>query len=186
MRSAKVTSLELANMLDTTTYQFIERKRMSIECYKDCAILSHRSYDEEITMKKYKQFVSSAADKLKSGWVDSIMGLDDAATVTELSNLVEDARSDPSMKPLSWHEKLSVAKVLRFCNAARLNKRLYAWVDTCCIDRKNTDELSRAMGSMWDYYSQCSWCYVYMPDVSGEPGRLRSEFKNSDWFKRGG
>ncbi|KAK3389872.1 hypothetical protein B0H63DRAFT_537965 [Podospora didyma] len=45
----------------------------------------------------------------------------------------------------------SFVKIQSFCKKARENGYLYAWVDTVCIDKTSSAELSEAINSMWDY-----------------------------------
>ncbi|KAH7082792.1 heterokaryon incompatibility protein-domain-containing protein [Paraphoma chrysanthemicola] len=59
----------------------------------------------------------------------------------------------------------------------------YAWVDTCCIDRSSSAELSEAINSMFDWYKKASVCYAYLSDVVVE--RAASELPKSRWFTRG-
>ena len=42
----------------------------------------------------------------------------------------------------------------------------YAWVDTCCIDKTSSSELSEAIDSMYRWYQEAGVCYVYLSDVS--------------------
>ncbi|CAI6340792.1 unnamed protein product [Periconia digitata] len=55
---------------------------------------------------------------------------------------------------------------LKFCaeQAAKDNLQ-YFWVDTCCIDKWNLDELSRSINSMFFWYQNSAKCYVFLPDV---------------------
>jgi hypothetical protein len=41
----------------------------------------------------------------------------------------------------------------------------YFWIDTCCIDKKNNTELSKAINSMFRWYQNATRCYVYLTDV---------------------
>ncbi|KAH8643572.1 hypothetical protein IG631_01035 [Alternaria alternata] len=41
----------------------------------------------------------------------------------------------------------------------------YVWIDTCCIDKTNSTELSEAINSMFQWYSKSYVCYVYLMDV---------------------
>ncbi|KUJ15824.1 HET domain-containing protein [Mollisia scopiformis] len=56
----------------------------------------------------------------------------------------------------------------------------YFWVDTCCIDKANSTELSEAINSMFRWYQDAVICYVYLSDVKSD-----SELEHSRWFKRG-
>jgi hypothetical protein len=56
----------------------------------------------------------------------------------------------------------------------------YLWVDTCCIDKSSSAELSEAINSMYKWYEQSLMCYAYLQDVSSE-----TDLENSRWFTRG-
>ena len=43
----------------------------------------------------------------------------------------------------------------------------YFWVDTCCIDKSNSAELTEAINSMFRWYRLSTKYYVYLSDVSG-------------------
>jgi len=69
------------------------------------------------------------------------------------------------------------AKIRGCCTQALLDGYCWAWVDTCCIDKTSSTELSEAINSMYQWYKSSAVCYVYMSDVavgSGRPGRSRS------------
>lgn len=83
---------------------------------------------------------------------------------------------------------------LTFCakQAARDNLQ-YFWLDTCCIDKSSSAELSEAINSMFRWYKNSQRCYVYLSDVEYDTSaatdeysrRWKSEFKKSRWFTRG-
>ncbi|OSS52724.1 hypothetical protein B5807_02787 [Epicoccum nigrum] len=56
---------------------------------------------------------------------------------------------------------------LRFCaeQAAKDGLR-YFWIDTCCIDRWDKNERSKAINLMFQWYQNAVRCYVYLSDVS--------------------
>jgi hypothetical protein len=82
---------------------------------------------------------------------------------------------------------------LHFCadQAAKDNIR-YFWVDTCCIDKSSSAELTEAINSMFAWYRDAARCYVYLSDVS--TGGLTSgtptqqdwihALQQSRWFTR--
>jgi hypothetical protein len=80
-------------------------------------------------------------------------------------------------------------KKLEFCGKQAKHDDLhYFWVDTCCIDKSNHNELATAINSMFRWYKNAERCYVYLSDVSVQ-ARDRSEhvdwessFRNSRWF----
>jgi hypothetical protein len=70
----------------------------------------------------------------------------------------------------------------------------YFWIDTCCIDKSTSDELSTAINSMFRWYQHASKCYVYLSDVQVSDEvvdvqlfRITWEgaFRQSRWFTRG-
>ncbi|KAI6099232.1 heterokaryon incompatibility protein-domain-containing protein [Pisolithus croceorrhizus] len=71
-------------------------------------------------------------------------------------------------------------KLQEFCRIAHKHGFLWAWSDTCCIDKDSSAELQEAIGSMFSWYRRSSLTIVYLPDVS-DTGSLG----DSVWFKRG-
>jgi hypothetical protein len=60
-------------------------------------------------------------------------------------------------------------------------------MDTCCIDKSSSAELSEAINSMFQWYSNADLCYAYQSDVdsSEDPSLGSSTFQKSRWFTRG-
>ena len=76
-------------------------------------------------------------------------------------------------------------KKLVFCaNQARYDGLKYFWVDTCCIDKRSSAELSQAINSMFRYYQYAERCYHYLLDVNAGP-LWESQFRMSRSFTRG-
>jgi hypothetical protein len=83
-------------------------------------------------------------------------------------------------------------KKLEFCGKQAKHDDLhYFWVDTCCIDKSNQNELATAINSMFRWYKNAERCYVYLSDVSvhardgSQHVNWESSFHNSRWFTRG-
>ncbi|KAK0620697.1 heterokaryon incompatibility protein-domain-containing protein [Immersiella caudata] len=70
-------------------------------------------------------------------------------------------------------------KIVRTCEEAKSNGLGYAWVDTCCIDKSSSAELSESINSMFRWYAKAKVCYAYLVDVPDVP------LKRSVWFTRG-
>jgi tetratricopeptide (TPR) repeat protein len=93
----------------------------------------------------------------------------------------------------AYREKEESYKKLVFCaKQAALDKLQYFWVDTCCIDKWNLAELSKAINSMFQWYKNAARCYVFLSDVSvsttTEPTQRsdwEASFRTSAWFTRG-
>jgi hypothetical protein len=79
---------------------------------------------------------------------------------------------------------------IRFCGKQAATDGLqHLWVDTCCIDKSSSAELSEAINSMFRWYHDADKCYVYLSDVSIS-GSSKNEtweqtFQKSRWFTRG-
>lgn len=74
-------------------------------------------------------------------------------------------------------------KVRKTCDRARIDGYRYVWIDTCCIDKSSSAELSEAINSMYQWYREASICYVYLSDVV--EAEFEANFPLSRWFKRG-
>jgi len=74
----------------------------------------------------------------------------------------------------------------------------WVWVDTCCIDKTSSAELSEAINSMFQWYKDADICYAYLGDISNRRDLLwnnnpqaahsswrHMEVANSRWFTRG-
>lgn len=73
---------------------------------------------------------------------------------------------------------------LQLCGEqARKDELEYFWVDTCCIDKTSSSELSKNLNLMFRYYQNSIKCYVYLADVTEQ--NTEDEFKVSRWFQRG-
>jgi hypothetical protein len=56
----------------------------------------------------------------------------------------------------------------------------YAWIDTCCIDKSNSSELSEAINSMFAWYQNSAVCYAYLMDID----RNTDDLLRSRWWTR--
>ena len=77
-------------------------------------------------------------------------------------------------------------KIEHCCEQALKIGYKWAWVDTCCIDKSSSAELSEAINSMFKWYGHAGTCLIYLDDVDhGDPRRQDSLFRKSRWFTRG-
>jgi hypothetical protein len=91
-------------------------------------------------------------------------------------------------------DKTGYNKIL-FCDRqAAADGLQYFWVDTCCIDKSTSHELSTAINSMFRWYQRAARCYVYLSDVAVADEIADAEaflitweaaFRQSRWFTRG-
>lgn len=65
----------------------------------------------------------------------------------------------------------------------------WLWVDTFCIDKRNSQELTESLNSMFEWYKKAKVCYAYLYDVDlstpGRRGFKTKEGEESEWFERG-
>ncbi|KAI0015430.1 HET-domain-containing protein [Xylariomycetidae sp. FL0641] len=60
-------------------------------------------------------------------------------------------------------------KIKTTCKIALSQGIGYAWVDTCCIDKSSSADLSEAINSMFSWYKQSTVCYVFLSDFEPHP-----------------
>ncbi|RYN46778.1 hypothetical protein AA0118_g12387 [Alternaria tenuissima] len=103
------------------------------------------------------------------------------------------------MRNETGKDKRGYAK-LKFCAEQATKDGLeHFWVDTCCIDKSSSAELSEAITSMFRWYKNSAQCYVYLADVTTREEKVDhetldheapdvtwvSDFQTSRWFTRG-
>lgn len=80
-------------------------------------------------------------------------------------------------------------KILATCRQARRDGLDYVWVDTVCIDKSSSAELSEAINSMYTWYEKATICYVYLSDVAASGTKANDDtfdsLRKSRWFTRG-
>jgi hypothetical protein len=61
--------------------------------------------------------------------------------------------------------KKGFAKIYKTCELAAKENIPYAWVDTCCIDKRSSAELTEAINSMFRWYQGATVCYAFLSDL---------------------
>ncbi|PPJ54643.1 hypothetical protein CBER1_07663 [Cercospora berteroae] len=95
-------------------------------------------------------------------------------------------------KSMSGYRKINYA-----CKQALKDGIGYVWVDTCCIDKKSSAELSEAINSIYRWYYNAQVCYAFLEDVwtpmedlcevhdRSTFSRMKDAIAASRWFTRG-
>lgn len=109
------------------------------------AILSHTWGDEEISYLDLLFLTNAAA--------------------TTVSGVVQLLLKNPS------RDSQGFKKVQKTCELARSRGLEWVWIDSCCIDKSSSAELSEAINSMWTWYRAAAECYVFLFDVTITPKR---------------
>ncbi|KAK4224295.1 hypothetical protein QBC38DRAFT_511856 [Podospora fimiseda] len=86
-------------------------------------------------------------------------------------------------------KKNGFKKILGCCQQAQRDRISWTWIDTCCIDKTSSAELSEAINSMYAWYRDSQVCYVFLEDVAFkfswlESGRMGTAFEHAGWFER--
>ncbi|KAH4001996.1 hypothetical protein HBI56_144070 [Parastagonospora nodorum] len=100
------------------------------------------------------------------------------------------AKDEVTFKDMQEHrgsEKKGYAKITFCVEQAQRNGLKFFWVDTCCINKTSSADLSEAINSMYTWYRKSSRCYVYLSDVCNDTSegvdkdarRWKTAFKNS-------
>jgi hypothetical protein len=57
-------------------------------------------------------------------------------------------------------------KINMTCELAKRASIPYCWIDTCCIDKSSSAELTEAINSMYRWYQNARECYAYLEDFN--------------------
>ena len=83
-------------------------------------------------------------------------------------------------------------KILKTCERAQKDGYGWLWVDTCCIDKRSSAELSEAINSMYRWYENAKVCYAYLQDIHGSSLPTERDYLRypklkgwPEWFSRG-
>ncbi|KAH8651169.1 heterokaryon incompatibility protein-domain-containing protein [Xylariales sp. PMI_506] len=79
------------------------------------------------------------------------------------------------------------SKIEYCCAQAAQDGIEWVWIDTCCIDKTSSAELSEAINSMFSWYRNAVVCYAYLDDM---PRRIsfsaiEKSLPRCRWFTRG-
>jgi hypothetical protein len=75
-------------------------------------------------------------------------------------------------------------KIWETCFKARKHGFQYAWIDTCCINKDSSAELTESINSMFQWYQNAEECYVYLSDLPSKTS-AKEGFPKCKWFTRG-
>ncbi|KAI1641627.1 HET-domain-containing protein [Daldinia loculata] len=107
---------------------------------------------------------------------------DDEITFNDIEN---DKATFTSAKTAAAHASLS--KILGACTQAADDGYDYIWIDSCCIDKRSSSELSEAINSMFAWYHDADVCYAFLLKAPNElvTTEAKAEFATNRWFTRG-
>ncbi|KAI0325885.1 HET-domain-containing protein [Cubamyces sp. BRFM 1775] len=89
----------------------------------------------------------------------------------------------------AWNDERISLKIRKCCSIAHSLGYRLVWMDSCCIDKTSSAELTEAINSMFQWYTQSDICLAYLADVEDaaddNPRGDNSLFRRSRWFTRG-
>lgn len=105
--------------------------------------------------------------------------------VTDLMKMDEGGRDEV-------RHRSGYKKIIKSCEQAMKDGHELLWIDTCCINKQSSAELSEAINSMYQWYRDAQVCYAYLHDVDEtafptRPDHSRFIASNGwpEWFLRG-
>ncbi|EJF59924.1 HET-domain-containing protein [Dichomitus squalens LYAD-421 SS1] len=158
--------------LDTRTGQFVVRDPEKTRY----AILSHTWRTWEQTYGELKIVQARYGGPAGTGYASP------PASPSSQSHTV------PTETDLSiWDDSELSRKIRDACRVAREAGYDYLWIDSCCIDKSSSSELTESINSMYKWYGDATECYAYLADVppGEDPRSPKSSFRSSRWFERG-
>lgn len=121
---------------------------------------------------------------LSHTWGNQELSLQEILSLQNTSNETLDFRGAQAQKlVLAIKDRAGYLKIERCCAQAVRDGYKYAWIDTCCIDKTNSSELSEAINSMFRWYQNAAKCYAFLDDI--EPASDLASLGDSRWFTRG-
>jgi hypothetical protein len=84
-------------------------------------------------------------------------------------------------------KKSGFNKIMQCCDQSLRMGIKHTWIDTCCISKSSSAELSEAINSMYKWYRDAVVCFVYLADVhvTQSDRSFEASFIKSRWFSRG-
>ncbi|KAK0671532.1 heterokaryon incompatibility protein-domain-containing protein [Cercophora samala] len=143
-------------LLRTDKIELVEVYGSDVEPY---AILSHTWDKEEVLFQDIQH-----PELATCNWTSDPDTLDDLPVAAKLC-----------------FQKKGFQKVRQAVLLAQNQGFSFIWIDTCCIDKSSSAELSEAINSMFQWYKDAQVCYAYLVDFN----RDQSYFMRSRWFTRG-
>jgi hypothetical protein len=115
-------------------------------------------------------------------------GPDTVMSGLQHSSTVETSQTSTRIHDSQATKKKGWAKVLSCCKIAEGFGISYVWIDTCCIDKSSSTELSETLNSMFAWYKNATVCIAYLSDVTKIWEENPHPFgppQFSRWFVRG-
>ncbi|KAF2446834.1 HET-domain-containing protein, partial [Karstenula rhodostoma CBS 690.94] len=78
------------------------------------------------------------------------------------------------------------SKIIKCCEQAVRDRYKWTWIDTCCIDKRSSSELSEVINSMYKWYWDAEIYYAFLSDLTSNLDNFHvSDLRLVRWFTRG-
>ncbi|KAF8185707.1 hypothetical protein BJ912DRAFT_479867 [Pholiota molesta] len=102
-------------------------------------------------------------------------------STNETEVMYDDRLDETTWKEIRDANGQGYQKLFHFCETAEKEYNIsFFWMDTVCIDKKNTSELSESIRSMYRWYSESSLCIAYLGNTTS-----LQDLAADPWFVRG-
>ncbi|KAI6167803.1 hypothetical protein EDD17DRAFT_1751214 [Pisolithus thermaeus] len=115
-------------------------------------------------------------------------GSDSEVSYEEMTGLMKMRKEDRE----EVTQRCGYQKIIKSCEQAKKDGYDWLWIDTCCIDKRSSAELTEAINSMYRWYRNSQVCYVYLNDIDKSEFPTERDFslfgKSNgwpEWFSRG-
>ncbi|PVH81896.1 HET-domain-containing protein [Cadophora sp. DSE1049] len=133
------------------------------------------------TLRLEEFFASSATDRRLGN-----QGIPKYAILSHTWGVEEITFQDITRDRTIARHKTGFSKVRESCRQARADGYAYIWIDTCCIDKTSSAELSEAINSMYQWYKDSAICYAYLSDVLIHPKPSNSTHRRHPFYTEDG
>ncbi|OIW34304.1 hypothetical protein CONLIGDRAFT_626340 [Coniochaeta ligniaria NRRL 30616] len=148
-------------------------------------ILSHTWTAEEISFQDY-MWLLNHEEEVAEGIIDELPPKQRARVIAKAEALCQRSGYKKVLSFVKGAHQLLEQHMGSFTlSQAGDIPPLYVWVDTCCINKESSAELSEAINSMYEWYKRAHLCVAILSDVAGTESDPHGEFGKSRWFSRG-
>jgi hypothetical protein len=126
--------------------------------------VEHQSSRRKILERIRKKFPSTDKPPSLTDTADKESLRIDVPLRTNPTNFSDESQERPQIRRLA-ESKAGYIKIRGAADIALNHGIQYIWVDTCCINKESSAELTEAINSMFSWYSRAAECYAYLEDV---------------------
>ena len=171
-------------MVETDTVHLCSMRLINVEAFleRERLIRQGKRVDRRAKVLEFGDDEVTEYAILSHRWIEQEV---DYNEIVELAKIDDEERTE-------IRQRDGYRKILQSCEHAKKDGYKWLWVDTCCIDKRSSAELSEAINSMYRWYENSKICYAYLHDlpgssfpISGDHERYHKSNGWPEWFSRG-